>query len=139
MVPNSKALLLVVWAFSGGAYGQKPAYPTLWVVTNDAHDAVSIACENTSVSKPVVIAMQLKDIPARGSATHEWSKDYYNDGMGLNPGEWSCSVASKLPEKIKAHFATGWGENVKLLVSNEGSTLRLVKVKEKAPVATKNR
>jgi len=52
------------------------------------------------------------------SSNYVWN-GWYNDGMGLNGGNWTCAIDQnpnpldniRLP---RHYFKTGWGENINL-------------------------
>jgi hypothetical protein len=46
------------------------------------------------------------EIPKRSMKLFAW-EGWYNDGLGLNPGDWLCKI-----EGHESQFKSGWGENI---------------------------
>jgi len=117
-------------SFSGAFAG---TYSTKWSIKNATTEAVSLRCKNISQSD-MSISLHSQVIAAGATGVYDWGDDYYNDGMGLNPGTWACSAVNGDAKAFDlAPFSTAWGEAVDLKIS--GSKGGLVLSMSKAPNA----
>ena len=117
-------------SFSGAFAG---TYSTKWSIKNATIEAVSLRCKNISQSD-MAISLHSQVIAAGATVVYDWGDDYYNDGMGLNPGTWACSAVNGDAKAFDlAPFSTSWGEAVDLKIS--GSKGGLVLSMSKAPNA----
>lgn len=106
---------------------------TIWQISNITGKSIKIECLRTKNQDEVVIKFGPKVIAQHSSLTHDWGEHFYNDGMGLNPGEWNC----KSGHENLGSFLSLWGENLTLTVSESKGKLNIVKSAEKPDVATR--
>jgi hypothetical protein len=133
---NASALVWILC--SGVVHGS--THSTKWTLRNEAKDPISVACKNISV-ETVEIALPEQTIPAGGQSVYDWGEGYYNDGLWLNAGKWSCSLTG-LGKAAGARrtetFATDWGETITLVLSRFDDQVRLKKIPSSPPLATKD-
>lgn len=108
-------------------------YPTLWKIINQSGSALYLECTTVTPGLPEPITMHSVLISSYAVATHSWGDGYYNDGLGMNPGNWTCSVGPEShplqnPSLLKSYFSTTWGENCELLIAWEGEHWKVYKV-----------
>jgi len=95
-------------------------YPTVWNIQNHSNSALSVECSNPAQGLYQPIVMRTSSPIASGSTfTYTW-RGWHNDGMGLNPGTWTCSATRPdgSPSR-KSQFKTGWGENITLEIQDD--------------------
>lgn len=133
--------LLGVWGLTLtlGSPALASSLSTKWTLRNDSKEPLAIQCQNQSVSE-LKIAMSSGTIAPGSSQVYDWGDRYYNDGLGLNPGQWSCHLEgaggkAKTAQKPLDSFQSGWGESLTLVLQLSEGRLRLVKLPEGEPVA----
>ncbi|MDX1958544.1 MAG: hypothetical protein SFU98_08225 [Leptospiraceae bacterium] len=100
-------------------------YPTVWTVLNETEKNLSIVCKSDAygISTKLDFVMKIKGNEHR---RYVWSGWHYNDGLGLSPAEWKCSIKSNELDTSYG-FQSGWGENVSLILSMKDSKLIIKK------------
>lgn len=100
---------------------------TTWKLQNESDKKFTIECLGRESAGPIRMKLEPVIIAAHSRTDYAWGDAWYNDGMGLNPAEWTCkaqaeadSVAISLPE-----FSTEWGELIQLTVDQSGKRLSL--------------
>lgn len=100
--------------------------PTVWTFRNLDSLPVKLTCklDKSAAWKGDPISMETSKISPRGTFKHEWSREWYSDGMGMIPGTWSCRPSGK-PEQESAAlvFTTDWGENVTITWNKSKGTV----------------
>jgi hypothetical protein len=125
-------------AFIGSA-AQASAHSTKWTLRNEARDPITLTCRNTSVEQ-IEIILPEQTLRAGEQIVHDWGDRFYNDGLWLNPGKWSCSLKSETKKSVAQRtetFSTDWGEMITLVLSRFDDQIRLKKIPMKPPLATK--
>lgn len=114
------------------------SFSTKWTIKNNSKDPLAISCKNVSV-QDVDISMTSKSIKPNKSEVFDWGDNYYNDGLWLNPGKWSCrSKNTPASTNELGNFSTDWGESVTLIVNHTEGKLKLTKVQgNDSNIATK--
>jgi hypothetical protein len=108
-----KSFFLISLIAFTGVYAE---FPNQWKIKNKTKKAFSFECSTKTAGLTEPIKMKVKKVPAGGETIYKWSDWYYNDVMGLNPGNWKCLISGK---KVKGNFSTDWGENITIEVSLE--------------------
>jgi hypothetical protein len=100
---------------------------TTWKLQNESDKKVTIECLGRESAGPVRMKLEPVIVAAHSRTDYAWGDAWYNDGMGLNPAEWTCkaqaegsSVAISLPK-----FSTEWGELIQLSVDQSGKRFSL--------------
>lgn len=131
------ALLLGVFV-SGTAAAS--AHSTKWTLRNEARDPMTLSCRNISVEQ-IEIILPEQTVAAGEQLTYDWGDRFYNEGLWLNPGKWSCSLKAGNKKSVAQRtesFSTDWGETITLVLSRFDDQLRLKKIPIRAPLATKD-
>lgn len=113
-------------------------YSTKWTIHNNTKTPITITCKNTS-EHGMGISMTSKPIGANKLHVYDWGDSYYNDGLWLNGGKWSCSpLNTASTTKEFDSFTTDWGESIVLIVHNVRGELKLTKsLKNDSSIAKK--
>jgi hypothetical protein len=130
---NTKIFVLVLLA-SGSS--QAAGLSTQWTLRNEAKEPLTISCRNTTV-KPLEIVLPEQTIPAAGEKVYDWGDLYYNDGLWLNAGSWSCQVQAQGASRRTETFSTGWGEAITLVMNRSDGQIRFRKIPNGPPTAKK--
>ena len=99
------------------------SYPTVWRIVNSTNVTLYVECCNPAAGLYQPIVMGSSAIGQGSSFTYTWN-GWHNDGMGLNPGTWSC-VADIEPRPLsrpalrRSQFRSDWGENLSLEVRGD--------------------
>ena len=117
--PNSLyALALSLTLYSTQSFAL--CVPTWWKVENKTADELTVQCAGQLQGLPNEFDMTVRNLAPGSSKNHSW--DYmYNDGMGLNAGNWTCAAGrSENPlddnQTLKSTFSTKWGECITVRV-----------------------
>lgn len=116
------------------------AHSTKWTLRNEAKDTMTITCRNTSVEQMHIVLPE-QTLAAAEQIIYDWGDRFYNEGLWLNPGKWSCTLtsASKHARAERTEsFTTDWGEAITLVLSRFEDQPRLKKIPMKTPLATKD-
>jgi hypothetical protein len=123
-----------------GTLVQAATHSTKWTLRNEAKDTITITCRNTSFEQMDIVLPE-KTVAAGEEIIYDWGRRFYNDGLWLNPGKWSCvlrSVTKKSGAERTKSFTTDWGEAITLVLSRFDDQLRLRKIPMNTPIATKD-
>ncbi|APJ04648.1 hypothetical protein [Silvanigrella aquatica] len=106
---------------------------TKWKLKNNSKEDITLSCKNATEEKSN-ISMTSRPIKPGKTETFDWGDNYYNDGLGLNAGKWSCITKNKtnLPTEFD-QFSSDWGENISLVINSADGKLKLIKVEKKDP------
>ncbi|HYX36042.1 MAG TPA: hypothetical protein VE954_23315 [Oligoflexus sp.] len=133
---NASVLFFIV----GNEVVHGSTHSTKWTLRNEAKDPISLSCKNISVEQ-VEIALPEQTIPAGGQSIYDWGDGYYNDGLWLNAGKWSCSLQAHgktAGVRRTETFSTDWGETITLVLSRFDDQVRMKKIPSSPPLATKD-
>lgn len=98
------------------ASAARAEYPTLWVLRNETSLPIVLQCK--SDMNGAAVALPETTLAPQGQLVYDWGRGYYADGLGLNPGQWTCAVRATSPHFTPAGtFKTDWGEHIELAVS----------------------
>lgn len=131
------SVLLGLWV---EAPAHASVHSTKWTIRNEAKDAMTLTCRNTSVEQMHIVLPE-QTVAAGEQIIYDWGRRFYNEGLWLNPGRWTCTLTS-VTKHARAErtesFATEWGEAITLVLGRFEDQLRLKKIPMKAPIATKD-
>ena len=89
--------------------------PTVWTFKNLDKSPAKLTCtlERSVAYAGKPITMETEVIGPGGVFKYTWDSQWYADGMGMLPGDWSCRSSDlKTAKDIKpVKFKTDWGEN----------------------------
>jgi len=100
-------------------------YPTVWSILNESGQNVSIVCKSDAYGLNTKLDFVMK-VGINEHKKYVWSGWHYNDGMGLSPGDWKCTLSSS-ENKSPNEFRTDWGENADLVIVLKDNKLSLKK------------
>jgi hypothetical protein len=94
--------------------------PSKWEIRNQTNANLFIECSAKIDGLPGVLVKFSSShlIPPLGIYHHTW-EGMDNDGLGMNPGTWTCAADSQKhplenPSTLKNEFQTNWGEDVRI-------------------------
>lgn len=92
---------------------------TKWIITNTSQENIILQClSEKDESRSFSMTTPALAIRAKSTEQYNWGDRYYNDGLGLNPGAWQCSVGKALKSMQPAgSFRSSWGEEIRLTVN----------------------
>lgn len=102
---------------------------TSWKLQNDSNQKFTIECVGRESAGPVRIKLEPINLAAQSRTEYAWGDAWYNDGMGLNPAEWTCQ-AQRAGDSVvitAPGFSTEWGELIRLTVDQTGKRLFLTR------------
>lgn len=104
---------------------------TKWSIKNNSKEAITISCKNITETN-TNISMTSRSIKPNKSEVFDWGDNYYNDGLWLNAGSWTCITKNitKLPTDFD-NFSSEWGESVFLTINTVDGKLKLNKIEKK--------
>ena len=130
----------VLIGFLAEAAAHASVHSTKWTLRNEAKDTMTLTCRNTSV-EPMHIVLPEQTVAAGAQIIYDWGDRFYNEGLWLNPGKWTCTLTSMTKhsraERTES-FATDWGEAITLVLSRFEDQPRLKKIPMTTPIATKD-
>jgi hypothetical protein len=118
-----------------GGVAAASVHSTQWTLRNESSIPMTLSCRNVSVSTMEIVLPE-RTVKAGGQLIHDWGDRFYNEGLWLNPGKWSCSLRAAGAERTET-FTTDWGEAITLELSRSGSQLRLRKIPLKGAQASR--
>ncbi|WP_141735696.1 hypothetical protein [Oligoflexus tunisiensis] len=130
-------LITVLWGILASSLAQGSTHATRWTLRNEAQAPMTLSCRNISVSALDIVLPEQTLAPG-AQIIHDWGDRYYNDGLWLNPGKWSCSVKAVSPRLVSertATFSTDWGEAITVVLNLVDNQVRLKKIPVKPPLA----
>jgi hypothetical protein len=98
-------------------------YPTRWTLINATSVALTFTCSSTQLSglPNITATMPNTTVQPASSTIYTWSSSWYNDGLGLNYGNWTCSAKqSNGTTYATTTMTTDWGENIRLRAKTGG-------------------
>ncbi len=112
-------------------------FSTVWTIHNQTPVQFAIDCVSPP-PKGLITGLTMEVIAEQNSVIHyRWGDAFYNDGMGLNPGYFTCMVwqqenGRENQNKQTIRFNTGWGEAVILSITKQYDSFIIKKInKEK--------
>jgi len=87
--------------------------PTVWTFKNLDKNPVKLFCvlERSVAWAGKPITMETEQINSGAIYKYTWNANWYSDGMGMLPGQWSCRSSNP---KSAIKLETEWGENLSL-------------------------
>jgi hypothetical protein len=121
-MPHIPTLLLAGLVLAGAPIRAQAHCHTRWEVNNRTGRELRVAC--VADGKPHLAMRTDEPVPAGGRRVHCWGDGHYNDGLGLEPAEWTCAVGTapdplSTPGATLFHFRTGWMEDVELVLEEQ--------------------
>ncbi|APJ03651.1 hypothetical protein [Silvanigrella aquatica] len=126
MIGLKKFLGLFVLIFPLNALSS--SFPTKWKIINNTDLAIEMKCQLGNINHNIV----LKTNPILPHAQYEynWGQNFYNEGLGLNPGVWNCYIkkpqSKMFTQEFKA-FTTDWGETLTIILESKEGKITLKK------------
>jgi hypothetical protein len=137
---SKMGMVSVLIGFLAEAAAHASVHSTKWTLRNEAKDAMTLTCRNISVEQMHIVLPE-QTVAAGEQIVYDWGDRFYNEGLWLNPGKWTCTLTS-VTKRSRAErtesFATEWGEAITLVLSRFEDQPRLKKIPMKTPVATKD-
>ena len=107
------------------------AASTTWTLLNQGPLPVIVTCESQELAglRNAVARFQSSAIAPGASFSHNWGSAWYNDGMGLNAGTFTChGTLSSGPGSVKdVTFYSDWNEAVSISLSKLNGQFVLTK------------
>ena len=127
MISKLKFFPIIIACSSVFAFSS--TFSSKWTIKNNLNQSINLTCKNLK-ENGLNILFENKLIPHNNSVIYDWGDNYYNDGLGLNPGNWQCK-AQTLEEKSSPtdfmSFSTDWGENMILIIDKYDEKIVLIK------------
>jgi hypothetical protein len=102
---------------------------TRWIITNASQEKIIMQCvSEKDETRSFSMATPALAIGAKSTDQYNWGDRYYNDGLGLNPGAWQCSVG-KTGKSLQpaGSFRSAWGEEIRLTVNQSSQKFIVTK------------
>jgi hypothetical protein len=123
MNSNSRRFFAISMLLSLGLGSSAMASPTVWNLTNASKADVSVHCASVRLQGLTsTLEMDIASLPAKGHQTYTWA-NIDNDGLGLNSGDWICTVKGADQKKSELRFHTQWDETVSININPQGDHL----------------
>ncbi len=110
---------------------------TKWSVSNHTNHDIIIQCQSEKDHlRSFSIETPHLEIKAKSSYEHNWGDRFYNDGQGLNPGTWQCSVG-KTTQTLKAAgtFHSSWGEDLRIAINQSSQKYLVTKIESESRIS----
>lgn len=109
------------------------SFPTVWHIINGSSTKVYLQCISPP-PKGLDSALRMSaSIDADSSEQYSWGDWFYNDGLGLNPGNFTCAAGEHAQPLQRAGkhttlIQTEWGEAVTLSIQKLGGDYLIRKI-----------
>ncbi len=98
------------------------SFPTVWSYSNNSSSKIYLECKAPSPAG-LLSKLEMKiTVNPNETKKYKWGNGWYNDGLGLNPGSFSCAVGkNKNPlnkgNTARINFITTWGESISINIT----------------------